>query len=244
MVQGRTERIDVCPCIGLSLTTELFRCGISASTEPCRIPIAAALICAGCSKVNDYDVAIRLQHDIGGLHIAVNNRRILSVQIAEYVTQLLRPLNYNVRILRSAVLQHTQQILSLYIVHDYDIAVIVLHNVDDADNVGMIELFQHFNFGYKALVYDHVIRAAVLSDLFNRPCFICPLVKSQINGTHTAMADLLKYFIFSVKNRAYFQHIPSLRSICFHQNSADIIIFPSVYIELCHFFQFFHNHFF
>ena len=64
MIQCRSEPIDICPCVGLPMASELFRCSISLRTQKFRIIYTMLLIFSCYAKVNQRNAPIRFEHNI------------------------------------------------------------------------------------------------------------------------------------------------------------------------------------
>src|SRR5260370_26205405 len=72
-------------CLGFAV---LLRRSKARRTESSRIPRLPRLEVACNAKVHQVQVCSRGQHDIGPLHIAKNDRRLVMVQVVEHGTQL------------------------------------------------------------------------------------------------------------------------------------------------------------
>ena len=84
VVHGDAEGIDIRPGIGLGLT-ELFRSGIALGTDVGRVRIGLLFIFPGDTEVDQLQRAVRLEHDVGGLHVPVDDRvGPLTVEIGQH----------------------------------------------------------------------------------------------------------------------------------------------------------------
>ena len=75
MVQRSTQTVDIRAGIRLTHATELLRGRIAHSAETGGIRKILLLELSGRAEVDEGHVAIRLEHDIGGLHVPVNDGR-------------------------------------------------------------------------------------------------------------------------------------------------------------------------
>ena len=128
------------------------------------------------------------------------------MQIAQHITQLLRPLNDLVRVLCAAVLEQALQAFALDIIHDNQEAVITINHIDNAGQMGMVQLFQHLRLCHQALVNRGKVSGAILADLFDCPGFVGALIDGKVDHAHAAVANLAQYFVFSVYDGADSQH--------------------------------------
>ena len=80
-MQGRPQAVDVRAGIGLSLTRVLLRRGIACCAHPQRILLLAGLEEAGDTEVNELDCAASVPHDVVGLQVAEDHRRLPIVEI-------------------------------------------------------------------------------------------------------------------------------------------------------------------
>ena len=173
------------------MSSILFRSRIALSSQTRGICYTALLKFSCCTKVNKHDFSIWSQHNIGGLHIPVNNRWFSGMKIRQYITKLFCPFNNICLVLGSIFPDNTFQMTSFYVVHDNQEASVSVNDIDNAWQVWVIQFFQQISFHYKALFYHLKILNTVFSYLFNRPLFIGSFIHGKVNHTHTALPDFI-----------------------------------------------------
>ena len=87
VMQGRAERVDVRPGVGL-VSSELFRRGIPDAPEQVGILHCPRLKAARDPEIDQADPTIGLDHYVGRLEIAEDYRRLLAMQVSEDVGDL------------------------------------------------------------------------------------------------------------------------------------------------------------
>src|SRR5439155_1430166 len=90
VMEGRAERIEIGSRVGLRAAVLLRRRIARAAVEQ-RILRGAFLESPRDPEVDQLDRAVRLDHDVGGLHVAEDDRRLLAVEIVEHVRELHSP---------------------------------------------------------------------------------------------------------------------------------------------------------
>ncbi len=83
------------------------------------------------AEVNKGNISVRLEHDVCGLHIPVDDRRLAGVQVTKHVAQLLRPLDNILLTLGAACFERLVQGVALYVIHDDEKASVAVDNVDN-----------------------------------------------------------------------------------------------------------------
>ena len=207
MVQGRAKAVDVRPGVGLAHAAELLRGSIADGAQTGGVRQVLLLVFPGGAEVDEGHVAVGLQHDVGGLHVAVDDGRVLAVQIAQHVTELLRPFDDVLLGLRAELLQGLAQRVALDVVHDDDEGFVRVDDIDDAGEVGVIELFENVGLGHQALLHRLKVQDAVLANFLDGPLLVGLLVHGEIDHAHAALADLVQNFILAVYQRSDFEHI-------------------------------------
>ena len=134
--------------------------------------------------------AIWLEHNVGGLHVAVDDRRRAMMQVAQGVAQLKRPIDHVVFRLRARCCDDVFERAPLDVVHDDEERALVVDDIDDARNRGMVETLDHVRFGHDALD-DELALSRVLDvlDLFSRPLLVEHGIEREIHGRHAATAN-------------------------------------------------------
>ena len=78
--------------------------------------------------------------------------------------------------LRSVSVYQILKAVTFDVIHNDDEAVILIDHIDDARQVGMVELFEHFRLCHKVLADNSRIISAVLADFFYSPGLVCTLI--------------------------------------------------------------------
>ena len=132
MVHGDAQRVNIRPgvCLGLA---ELLRRGIALGADVGGVALRLLLILAGDTEVDQLQAAILLKHDIGGLHIPVNDGvGLLRMQIVQHLAQVTKPLDAKGFIDPVPVLDIVLKRNALHIVLDDANGGIILENIHDA----------------------------------------------------------------------------------------------------------------
>ena len=227
MVHCHTECKNVRSRIGLPAV--LLGRSIALCAEHCRVRKVLFLIFSGNTEVNYLDIALGLQHNIRRLHITVNNRRFLRMQIRKCVAQLLCPVYNKLLRLRSVFIKYLIKRLALDIVHHDINRHTVVDNIYNSGQGRMIKLFHHICFGKQAVDDDLVIlSAAFFADFLNSPLLVQVFVHCEVNNRHTAATDFFQYFIFTVDYGSYLSHMPTPHSALIRRT--DILSFSSLFL--------------
>ena len=195
-VHGCPERVHVGPGIGLPIATVLFRrCeparsqlnGIAVRGGGGRV-VVAHLACD--AKVYELDETVRLEHDVRGLHVAIDDRRRAAMQVAQGIAELQRPIHHGILCLGTGRCDDVFERAPLDIVHDDVERSLVVDDIDDARNRGMIEALDHVRFGHDSLYDDLALRWILdVADLLRRPLLVQHRVQCEVHRRHAAAAD-------------------------------------------------------
>ena len=233
MVDRRAEAVDIGPSVCLTSSAKLLRCSVASCAQPGRIPVIVLLVFSRRSKVDQHDLSIGAEHYVRRLHVSVDNRRNAAVEISKHIAELLCPVNNCVDRLRTARVEKILQALSFYIVHDNNETVICIYNIDDAGEIGVVKLLEHFCLCNQPLAHHFLIVSAILAHFFDRPGLIGALIERKVHDAHTAVSDFIQYFILSVQYGTHFKHRSVFLSklMGFNKDGTDIIILVSLYVE-------------
>ena len=211
MVQRSTQTVDIRAGIRLTHATELLRGRIAHSAETGGIRKILLLELSGRAEVDEGHVAIRLEHDISGLHVPVNDGRLPGVEVPQHIAQLLGPLNDVLLRLGAVLLQCLVQGIALHVVHDDDERILRIDHVDDTRQIRVAQLLEDIRLRHQTLLHGFKIQYTVLADLLHCPGLVCLLIDGHIYDTHAALSDLVEDLIFSVNEGSYLQHpVPSI----------------------------------
>ena len=89
MIHGGSQTVDIRSGIRLSVSAVLLRRRISLRSQAGGIRHALLLELPGGSEIDQHHLPVRLQHNIGRLHIPVNNGRLSGMKIAQHIAHLL-----------------------------------------------------------------------------------------------------------------------------------------------------------
>ena len=160
MIEGCAERIDIGARVGVAGVAAVLlqrRVGHRAAALHDRHRAAlVGLHQLDQAEIDQLDHAARGQLDVGGLDVAVQHLRILRVQIGERVAQLIDPADDGVlfekRISPPRIFDELAQILPGHEVHHQIFAAVLLEEVGDFGQVGVIEPRQNAGFAVELLV--------------------------------------------------------------------------------------------
>ena len=198
MIKRSAQTVYVCAGICLPLSAVLFRRRITLRSQTGGIRHTGFLKFPGCSEINEHNLPIRLQHNIRGLHISVDNRLYSGMQVSQHITKLFCPFNNVFLILSSVFLNHTFQMAPFNIVHNNQKGSVPVNDINNTGEVWVMQLFQQVCL-YRQPLLNHIkVFHPILTNLFNGPLLICPFIHGQINDTHAALTDFIQYFVFSI----------------------------------------------
>ena len=211
VVHGHAQRVDVgpgvCPAVVL-----LGRC-IAPGAEHGSIG-HILFIFAGDAKVDDLDVAVRLEHHVAGLHVAVDDGGTLGVQIGQHVADLHGPLQNLLFRLGAVFIDDLVQRLAFDVVHDDAEGLALINDVLNMGQRAMVQRLHHVRLSLQAVAVHLVVGIpARTSDLLDRPLLVHVFVHGEEHRGHAAVAYFFQYFIASVKGIAYSDHDPSPHSV-------------------------------
>ena len=233
MIQGCAKAVDIRTGIGLTHTAELLGRSVADGAKAHGIGQILLLELTGSTEVDQRHVAIGLKHDVGGLHITVDNGRSPGVQVAQHVGQLLCPVDNVLLRLGAVFFQCLIQGVALDIVHDDDKGIITVDNVDDTGQIRVLQLLQNVRFRHQTLLNDLEVLNAVFTDFLNRPVLICFFIDSQIDDTHAALSDFTQNSVFSVDQRSNLQHsLLSSTLKCSDHGHGNIIPLLTLLVQL------------
>ena len=101
------------------------------------------------------------------------------MKISQNIAELFCPLYYIFLLLGALLLQNAVEGLSLDIVHNNEKGSVPVNHVNDAGQIGMVQLFQKIRLSDQPLLYHLKILNAVLPHLFDSPLFIGPFHSSR-----------------------------------------------------------------
>ena len=129
----RAQMEKLCESLGirLSLTAVLFGSGIALCSQTFCVFYFRFFEFSGRTKVDEHDITVRFQHDIGRFHITIDNRRSSGMEIAQHIAQLLCPLYHIFLPLSTVSFQCLFQRNSFDIVHDDKKSIIIINNIYD-----------------------------------------------------------------------------------------------------------------
>ena len=120
----------------------LLRCCIALGSQTGGICHTGFLELSGCTEVNEHDLAIRPQHNIGRFHIPVDNRWFSGMQVGKHITKLFCPLN-DIRLILCPVLtKHFFQGTPFYVVHNNEETSVSIDYVNNTWQIWIIQFFQ------------------------------------------------------------------------------------------------------
>ena len=141
IIKRNAQTVNICPNIGLSLPFILLRRCVTASSQAQGILRLTFFKFSGSTKINKYHFSVLLHHHIGRLHITVNNRRILRMEIRQHITQLFSPIYNGFLFLRSVFLHNTFQLPPFYVVHYQQKGFLVFNNIYNIRKIGVMQPF-------------------------------------------------------------------------------------------------------
>ena len=136
--QHDTQTVDIRPGVALPLLI-LLRRRVAAGSERHRVRRKLRSEFPGRPQINQHNGSVRLKHYVGRLHIPVYDRRRLSVQISQYLTELSGPVQYPFHRLGSLLPKHCFQRLSFHIIHDNQQALSLFNHIHDAGQMGIFQ---------------------------------------------------------------------------------------------------------
>ena len=144
--QRDAQRIHICARIRLHLSIKLFRRRIPARTHIGGIAHILRLVFLCYSKIQQFDLlSVRQQLHIGRLHISVNDFWGPGMQILQYIAKLRAPKHHIFRSGRTVLHFFCQGFAFYKILNNVD-RIVLIHNVHNAHNIGVIQLGEHFCF--------------------------------------------------------------------------------------------------
>ena len=199
MVHGDAQGIDVRPGVGLGFA-ELLRGGVAPGADIGGVGAGVFLILPGDAEVYELQCAIGLEHDVGGLHVPVDDRiRPLIVEVPQNAAEVPEPLEA-LGLVHLSLL--AEQIVQGNALHE------VLHNIDSLRRLEdvynsrehrVLEPFQDVGLRQKVKT-DRL----VLANFFYCPAGVEADMLGKIDSGHAAFADLGLDFVGVVK---YFYHL-------------------------------------
>ena len=137
MIKSCSQAINVGSGVGLSMTSILLRRCISLGSQTCSIRYTVFFKFPGRTKVDKHNLSIRFQHDIGRLHIPVDNRRLSGMKVRKHIAELFCPFDHIFLALGSIFFHNAFQMTSFYVVHDNKKGSVSIDHIDDAGQVGV-----------------------------------------------------------------------------------------------------------
>ena len=139
VVHGDAQGINIRPGVGLG-GAELLRRGVALGADVGGVGVGILLILPGDAEVDELQAAVRLQHDVGGLHIPVDDGvGFLVVEVVQHAAEVPEPLQARGLIHLALALEDGLQGLALHVVfHDEDVLG-VLEDIHDAGQHGVLQ---------------------------------------------------------------------------------------------------------
>ena len=165
----------------------------------------------GDVEVDQADVSVRLQHDVLGLDVAVDHRRLLRVQIGQRLRQLDRPLQHLLLVEGAVLLSGLLQVHPGDEIHDRVDIRLIAHKVIDPGQIGLPQILEDVHFRpVVQLPFD------VILDALDRHIRLDAQMVSLIDLASAAGAENLFDPIRIVQHIACLKHslLPSARSSC------------------------------
>ena len=132
------------------------------------------------------------------------------MKISKNIAQLFSPLNNIVLILSAARFKSLAERITLDIIHNDKECIVTVDNINNTWQMRMIKFFQQIGFSNEVLLYNLKALHTVFTNFFDCPLFVCPFIHGKVNNAHTAFANYIKYFIFSVDYGTNLKHTLTL----------------------------------
>ena len=166
VVKRRGERVDIAARVGGFRIRELFRCHEVRRAQPARRPrqfLILRAVILGEPEVRELHPAVRLEQDVVGLHVAVND--VSTVSILECLSDLRDDADRDVFRKPAVFFDVVAEVAAFdEFVHEVaDLAVVL--DGERADDVRMFEFARGAKLASQTLVERGVFRELVLHDL-------------------------------------------------------------------------------
>ena len=198
MKHGGPQGVDIRAPVRLPHISKLLRRRVAPGPQPGCVLLAGVFVFPRSPEVDQGKPAVGTQHDIGGLHVPVDDGRPAAVQVAQHITELTRPFQDLFRRLGPRPLQKVLKTRSLDIVHDDQEAVLLIDDIDNTGQVGMIQALEQVRLGDQPPRDGLCTGSAGLADLLDGPGLVGPLIDGQVDGAHAPAAYHVQYFVFSI----------------------------------------------
>jgi hypothetical protein len=205
--QRRAQRVDVAVRPGLALAM-LLRRGVAGRAQRLGIRRLVLLERPGDPKVNQFNAVAGCEDDVAGREVAVDDRRVLAVQVAQHVAELIGQVQH-LRFGQAIPLADHPlgQRLTLHVFSDQHGPAFVAHKViNDLDNAGVVELGEHACGGLELLERGLGGLCAKLEDFDDYLAIECARVGSQIDGGLSPIGQPADDLITLVQDRPWGQH--------------------------------------
>ena len=151
----------------------------------------------GQSKIEQHNLPARSQLEILRLDVAVNDLRILGMQIVERVAKLIGPAQHLCLRERTVPLrQHAEEILAGNVLHYQELSLSFGKVIADSRQRGMVHSRQQTRFALELLAQSFVGEKRFLQ----RHRGIEPLIKRFIHCPHSALAKLANNAVAPLQN--------------------------------------------
>ena len=184
----RAERVDIRSLV--CLTDILLRRRKAFGAERNGIVAFIGLKDPRYTEVDDPQTAVGFHDHIGRLHITIDDRRRLMVQVGHRITQLNPPSDHPLLGLRTFFKQDFLQRLSLDIIHHQVERILILDDIDDTRKRGIVKILHHIGFMDQRVDIQAIVFIVCFDDLFDRPTISEPYVLRKIYNRHTAAVNV------------------------------------------------------
>ena len=190
MPHGGAEAVDVGTRIGLGLAV-LFGGGIARGAERDGVLARFVFVFTRNTQVDQLHVAVGVKHDVAGLHVAVDHRRVLPMQVAYGIADLQHPSLHIFFRLRPLLAHHLVKRLALNVVHHHIDVILGFLEVHDVHDAGMAEPRKQVGFTRQALLDRTASRVGCVAvNLLDGPLLVAqPKVGCKEHPARAAPAD-------------------------------------------------------
>jgi hypothetical protein len=156
------------------------------------------------SKIDQLNPPHVIDHDVAGLKVSVNDRRVVTVKVVKHFGYLLRPgydLVFGERLI--AFLEQLLKIFALDILHNQEVVAIFLEVIKNVNDIRMLQPAQYksFTLEEEKSFFFIFLPEKVISQFFDNTFSVRqPEVSSHVDRAHAALTEVTENFPTVLQN--------------------------------------------